>query len=859
MNASLNSQLTIVSKAVQDLGGAWNLTWQDGPSNAPESVTKGTIDAHVPGQVHTDLMSAGLMTDPDIGFGELEQSWIGHSVWNYRRSFTWMPGADGVITELVADGLDTFADVRVNGQLVGSSADQHLAYRWDVTSVLLEGENEIDITFASAWDRALEREHSHGPLPSPYDEPYAQVRKSASNFGWDWGPHYVTAGIWQPIRLESFRSRIDHVRPLVTLGAGTARVDSHVVIEASASVTATIRVRLEAPDGTQVGSAESAVDSAGETVLALEVPAPELWWPVGLGEQPLYRLTTELVEDDTVIDAVAQRVGMRSIEIDETPDEQGARWAIVVNGRRVRIRGYNWIPDDPFISEVTPERLTQRLDQAVDGGANLLRIWGGGYFSTEAFLDGCDERGLLVWHDFLFACAAYDESEDMADLVRREAEQAVSRLSAHASVAVWCGGNECVWGWHQWGWPDIVGDRTWGAGFYTGVLPDAVARLDPTRAYLPNSPWSGSIDVHPNGRESGPTHLWEVWNSLDYSHYRDENPAFVSEMGWCAPPAWSTLRDAVTEGDLVPENPQVVHHMRAMDGMHNLARGLQPHFAAPTTAEGWHFLTQLVQARAEVAGTEWLRSRERCAGVVIWQINDCWPVLSWSAIDSAGIEKPMWYGLRRSFAPRLMTLQPVVPGTPLEPTGIGGLELVLVNDGVDEWAPTVTVRRMTLEGVELASQRVLLTAEPDATARLTLDGNVAVPSDPHGEFIVADDGVRRSTWYFRTDRFSAMPSARFTSSVELHDGLAVVTVAAETLVRDLILFADRVAVGLGLSGDALTVSDMLVTLLPGEQARLTLARRDGGTITSTAAEIAATLDDHTLRASNSDDTGSRLT
>jgi beta-mannosidase len=817
----------------QDLNGPWTLEWVDGPADAPLHIREsGSIPAAVPGQVHTDLMASGLLDDPDIGFGEAEQMWIGHSTWRYTRSFTWDPaGVPGARTELVADGLDTFAAVRLNGSEIANTTNQHIAHRWDVSERLIPGENVLEITFSSAWEAAKEAEKQVGPLPRPYDEPYPFVRKSACNFGWDWGPHYVTAGIWQPIRLESWTSaRIKAVRPHVSLQEQnrTAVIEVSVDLEhGPVPADLTVRAVLAGPGGKTAAEFSASTGNSREVRFHLNVEDPELWWPVGLGEQPLYDLTVELLDGETPVDVHAQRTGLRTAAVEETPDTEGSSWAITVNGRRVRVRGYNWIPEDPFISEITPERLNERLDQAVAGGANLLRVWGGGYFSSEEFMAGCDERGLMVWHDFLFACSAYDEAAEMTDSVRTEAEQAVARLSHHPSLVMWCGGNECVWGMYDWGWPEVLDGRNWGARFYTEVLPEVVNRLSPGIPYVPNSPWSGSIDIHPNDPSSGPVHIWNVWNDVDFAHYRDVNPAFVSEMGWCAPPAWTTLRTAVPEGDLLPDNPGVVHHMRASDGMEKLARGLEPYFGTPETPEDWHYLTQVIQARSQMVGAEWLRSRQRCSGVVIWQLNDCWPVLSWAAVDNAGIEKPVWYGLRRSFAPQLLTIQPLKAGGTWNPAGTEGLEIVIVNDGVNRWDAPIVVRRMTMAGDEIARTTVKLSAGADETARMILPAEFADAGNAGTEYLVADNGEKRSVWFFAPDSKLELPKPEYTAEAELLDGSLMVTVTAHSLLLDFCFFADRLSETMGLPGNALRVDDMLVTLLPGESVCFGVTRRDG--------------------------------
>jgi beta-mannosidase len=819
--------LTTTAPQTLDLGGTWNLAWTAGPDGSPSYATSGApIEATVPGQVHTDLLAAGLLEDPDVGLREADQMWIGHSQWTYSRRFEWDGSPSGDRIELVAEGLDTFATVTLNGHEVAVTSDQHIGFRWQVAHLLIRGENLLEISFGSAWDAAHECEAQIGELPRPYAEPYPFVRKSACNFGWDWGPHYVTAGIWQPIRLEAWsRGRIASIRPDTAVEDGVARVSVSVGLEHLGTTSGlTLTAVLTGPDGGE--AARSTVQAGSDDVdLVLEVPDPQLWWPVGVGAQPLYGLSVVLEGDGGVLSEGVRRIGLRTVVVEEEPDATGSTWAIVVNGRRVRVRGYNWIPDDPFIAEVTEERLGQRLDQAVDGGANLLRVWGGGYFSTEEFMAGCDERGLMVWHDFLFACAAYDESDAMIQAVTTEAEQAVARLASHPSLVIWCGGNECVWGMYDWGWPEILDGRPYGATFYTEVLPDVIRRLDPSRPYVPNSPWAGSLDKHPNDRDSGPVHIWEVWNNVDYVHYRDVDPPFVSEMGWCAPPAWSTLRRVVTEGDLVPENPQVAHHMRAADGMEKLANGLRPYFGEPVTAEDWHYLTQVVQARSQAAGAEWLRGRERCAGVVIWQLNDCWPVLSWSAVDGDGIEKPVWYALRRAFAERLLTILPITSGDTGDPSGPDGLEVVLVNDGLSEWTADVIVRRMTLDGTEVGREDVRLSVAADGTARATLPAELTVKSDH--EFLVADADALRSAWYFGPDAHLVQVEPRFTARAGVLDGIGHIDVEAQTLLRDLCLFADRLAELFGVPAPELVVDDMMLTVLPGETAHFTVRRRDG--------------------------------
>lgn len=816
----------------------WTVEWVDGPEQTPAEVRGRAIAAIVPGQIHTDLMAAGLLRDPDVGFGELEQEWIGRSTWRWSTELTIDAGPEEHC-DLVCHGLDTVAEVRLDETLLGRTDDQHLRYRWPVQPRSGDEPVALTVTIHPIHVSAAEAEEEVGHLPRPYPFPYPYVRKSACNFGWDWGPSYVTAGIWRPIELQTFgRTRLEDVRILAGLAGQADGGRGQISVQAGLHVSAGtdgvgIRVEVADPDGVLVARGESpASQTSGQRAegqVEVVVDRPQVWQPVGYGAQPRYTLRVDLLVDGVVVQTTTRQTGLRDVRIEEPEDELGRRWHLQLNGRRVRVRGYNWIPDDPFIGEITPARIRHRLDQAVAGGANLIRVWGGGYVVDHDFLEACDERGLLVWHDFLFACAAYDESPDMLARITAEAEQAVTELSHHPSLVIWCGGNECVWGWHSWGWQAELQGRPWGARIYGELLPDVVARLDPTRPYVGNSPWSGSVDVDPSDPACGPVHLWDVWNDVDFDHYRSVDPVFVSEMGWCAPPAWTTLRRAVPEGPLDLSNPGVRHHLRAADGELKLSRGIAENFGDAQDPDDWHYLTQLLQARSQQAGTEWLRSRERCAGVVVWQLNDCWPVVSWAAVDGDGHAKPLWFALRRAFADRLLTLQPMRVADEHGASAPGDVAVVLVNDSLEDWQSAVTVRRLDLHGTELTRAEVVLDAAAGQTARVPLDPSVCLPHNATGELVLAEDAEgRRSWWPFAKEAEMTLPSPRFELGVhQVTQDTVVVEVRADSLLRDLVLYPDRAAYELELDPAAAQIDEMMMSLLPGERVILTLTGLTG--------------------------------
>ncbi|MEU4508899.1 glycoside hydrolase family 2 TIM barrel-domain containing protein [Nonomuraea wenchangensis] len=749
------------------LHDGWTLSSRD----AADLITG--VPATVPGCVHTDLLAAGLIDDPYLDDNERRLAWIGRRDWTYRTTFAWSPD-EHERTDLVCRGLDTVAEIALNGVRVGGTANQHRSYRFPVRHLLRHGANELTVTFRSAYAYAEEQRAALGERPGAYDEPYAFIRKMACNFGWDWGPTLVTAGIWRPIGLESWSgARLAEVRPLA--GAdGTVRV--HVRVERTAEGPLTLSAEVAGV------TAERRIDGRS-AVLALKVPRPDLWWPRGHGDQPLYDLTVRLGEDEW-----RGRIGFRSVEL----EREAFRFKI--NGSPVYVRGVNWIPDDCFPSRVTRERLAERFGQALDAGVNLLRVWGGGLYESDDFYDLADELGLMVWQDFPFACSAYPEEEPFRSEVAAEARENVTRLAPHPSLVLWCGNNENLEGHADWGWRDRLQGRSWGAGFYHDLLPGIVAELDPTRPYWPGSPYSGAPGLPPNDPARGTVHIWDVWNREDYSRYAAYRPRFVAEFGFQGPPAYATLRRASSDEPLTPRSS----HQKAVDGQEKLLRGLGGHLPRPGTFDDWHYLTQLNQARAVAFGVERFRAlMPHTMGTIVWQLNDCWPVTSWAAVDGDGRRKPLWHALRRAYADRLITM-------------LDG-ELAVVNDAPQAWSGELELVRRRLTGEPLAKEVVAVHVASRAVTRVALPPSVAAADDPARELLSARLGSVRLVRFYAEDPAVAFPPADWDADAEPERDGYRVTVTARTVLRELALFPDRLDPAAG-------VDDQLVTLLPGESA-----------------------------------------
>ena len=797
-----------------------------------------SIPATMPGCVHTDLLAAGLIEEPTAGTNEHAQQWIGRSDWRYRA--TLQVEADALSEQrcgLAFDGLDTLATISLNGVEIGRTANMHRRYRFDVHHALCEGANELVLDFASAELAALAEAERLGDLPRVRPLPFNFIRKMACNFSWDWGPTLVTAGVWRPCRLEVWSgARIDFVRPhVLRANADEAVLEARIGLDGGGDEAIGVTAELFDQSGKRV--AEWTGPASGQdTVATLRVPEPNLWWPRSHGEAYCYELTVSVWGGQTS----KRRIGLRTVELDTSEDEHGAAFTLRVNDRPIFVRGANWIPDDPFPTRVERSRLAERLSQALAANMNLVRVWGGGTYESEAFYEECDRLGLLVWQDFAFACACYPEEEPHLSEVEAEARDSVDRLVHHPSLVLWCGCNENLWlvdvekDDRGRTWREQLSDtpeRGWGPGYYLELLPRIATEMDPSRPYWPGSPWSkgtraqaeaGSAEW-PNADTHGTMHAWDAWNEAPPAIHRAHRPRFAAEWGHAAPATIATLRDALggdalrIEADGSP-SAALRNRNRAGDGERKLAARLADEFgpAPAATFEQWHWRAQLAQARAVALAIGWHRSlAPRCMGTVVWQLNDCWPATSWALIDSAGRPKPAWFAARRMMADRILTIQPsgyVAPGE-----WDGPLHLHACNETDATWNVDAHARRIAFDGTVLAEDRLALEVPERGRVSLIIPPALAEPNDPAREALVIDsDGAERATWLYLPDGMLDLPVPQLTvTSVALEHQASIVTAEAREAVFDLTLLADQL-------GDDTRVDVALMTLLPGERVQFRL-------------------------------------
>ncbi|MFF2371405.1 glycoside hydrolase family 2 protein [Agromyces sp. NPDC058110] len=782
------------------------------------------LPAAVPGVVHLDLMREGLIPDPYLDDNESALAWIGLVDWTYDTAFELSEAelASASVHELVFDGLDTVATVSLNGEAIAEVANQHRTHRIDVTALLRAGSNELVVAFRSPVKYANAQSLALGGRPRPYPSPFDAIRKSACSFGWDWGIATTTSGIWRPVRLESWSTaRFDEVLVRATPDGDGGVVEAVVRVARAGRAGGVDEERSDASlqVDLEVAGVRAAVDIAAgesEAVVRLELDAVDRWWPAGFGDAVLYDVRVRLGVEGWVLDETTRRVGFRDLRWNTEPDADGTPFQLVVNDRQVFVKGVNWIPDDAFPVRVDRARYRARLQQAASAGLNLIRVWGGGIYEADAFYELADELGLLTWQDFLFACSAYSEEEPLRSEVAAEARDNIVRLAHHASLALLTGNNENLWGYEDWGWKLALDGKTWGAYYYHELFPRLVAELAPQVPYAPGSPFSPDSDEHsgehPNAEAHGTMHVWDLWNQKDWPHYRDLEPRFVAEFGWQGPPAWSTLTRAISDDPLTPESPGMIVHQKAIDGNAKLTAGLVRHYRVPNDMETWHWAMQLNQANAISCALDHYRSHwPKTAGAVVWQLNDCWPVTSWAAIDGDGHAKPLLHAIRNAFAPRVVTVQPRA-----DASGAETLAAIVGNDSDDAWIGELVFERRAFDGSVLASSAVRVEVAARSALTVEVPAEVAEATDAAGELLVASVEGVRGLWWFAEPRDSALAPADLSVDVTpasadgATDGVFAVTVTARgAVVRDATLLVDKV-------DPAASVDSGLVTLLPGE-------------------------------------------
>lgn len=634
-----------------NLGGAWRMR---------EADSETWHSAHVPGSVYADLMADGTMPDPFWRDNELDAFERMKKDYVYQRAFTVTEAQLAhAHVELVCEGLDTLAHVSLNGCEIAFADNMHITWVWDVKEQLHAGENTLEIRFDSPiLYCAKKAEEAPGWESSDATPGFRHLRKAHCMFGWDWGPRLPDAGIWRPIFLRTWdTARLENALMLQVHHDGVVDVTIRPEIAGESAWSA----EITAPDGEVLTLPET---MAAEQVITIE--HPQLWWPNGLGKQPLYRVTVRLATGDTR----TWRIGLRTMTVSREKDEWGEEFCHVVNGVKVFAMGADYIPEDNILARVTPERTRRLSEDCKAANFNAIRVWGGGYYPDDAFYDICDELGLLVWQDLMYACAFYDLTPDFERSIRVETHQNVARLRHHASLALICGNNEMemfMAGANS----ALINHRTWEfvptyphhitdyVKMFEYILPAIVKETAPQTYWWPASPSSGGNFDAPNDENRGDNHYWDVWHGeKPFTEYRKFFFRYASEFGFQSFPCLKSVKQFTLPDDRNIFSRVMERHQRNQAANGKILSYLSQTFRYPNSFDDLLYASQLMQAEAIRYGVEhWRRNRGRCMGAIIWQLNDIWPVASWASIDYYGRWKALHYAAKRFFAPVMISAE----------------------------------------------------------------------------------------------------------------------------------------------------------------------------------------------------------
>lgn len=659
-----------------DLNGTWHLRWYDGERGDPLVRAIGrnadllpSLPAQVPGEVHLDLITAGLLAEPTVGLGNLAARWVEETIWYYRRTFQAPALAPGERAQLSFEGLDLDAKIYLNGLEVGRHFNAFYPCRVDTTDALREGENTLVVAIdAGLFATSTRSSLGYGMKPASELAKRNWLRKTQSSFAWDWSARLLNVGIFGDVSLEICSgARFDRLVTLaqVTPDLGQGTVTGRVFVEGltDAPQRGTLTVEIEGT-GQRTTAEVEILPGLNPVEAQVTLAQPALWWPVGHGDQPLYTVVATLSADGEVIGSDSRRVGFRHVRVNQEPHpESGNYFIIEINGKPIFVKGANFVPADMILYRPDRAHYAVLIDRALEANCNMLRIWGGGLYETDDFYELCDEKGMMVWQEFIFACAKYPATDEafMAD-IKLEATYQVRRLANHTSLVVWCGNNEKEWGEYDWGYERGVVSPDYAV--FHRVLPVILRQEDGTRYYQPSSPYSPDCEF-PNRDDMGDQHPWSVgFEFTDFRAYRDMISRFPNEGGILGPTALPTVMACLTPGQERPHSFSWEQHENSVatwgetifpDNMLMLWLGKSLH---SMSVEDYVYWGGVVQGEGL---TEYIRNFRRrmfsTSSAIFWMYNDCWPATrSWTIVDYYLRRTPAFWPVRRAFQPLMVAL-----------------------------------------------------------------------------------------------------------------------------------------------------------------------------------------------------------
>lgn len=799
----------------------FNILGLDGAWEYKSSVESGWHTGSVPGCVHLDLMNEGLIPDPFYDMNEKLVQWVGEKDWTYRRTFV----VDGDVLSgnhqtLVLEGVDTYAQVFLNGAQIAECDNMFRTWRIDVKDKLVPGENTVEVVFESVFKHDMPKY-----LSAPYKlqawpnndrsdiwlSLYA--RKAGYNYGWDWGPRLITTGLWKSVYIESWSDLVIRPSQVKTLDVSNpSKAEMSVDVEFESDMEGDAVVELSCAKKRLARKKIHVGKGLNKAAVDFVVRNPDLWWPNGLGEQPLYEFDLAVKCGDKVATGT-ETSGIRTMEVVRDEDESGREMTVRVNGKKVFCKGANYIPSDNFPSRVTAERYDRLVESAEKANMNMLRVWGGGIYESDDFLSACDRRGIMVWHDMAFACGMFPSDGKYLESVGHEIRDNVRRMRNHPSVALWCGNNENEISYYEWGWNHTLTEEQ-RASYEKGLnclfrefIPECISEVDDTRYYHPGSPDTGYNGI---GYNMGDAHYWGVWKGAWVEEYlKPEHIArFMSEYGFQSYPCSETIKEYIPEYGRHVGSPSMLAHQKAHDdvtrdpdfGDRMIVKYMEHYYKRPDSFEDFIYLSQYQQAEAvKIAIEAHRRAKPYCMGTLFWQINDCWPVASWSSIDYQGRWKALQYYAAKAYSEVIVS--PYRDDT-------GRIAVKVVSDRTSGFDAVLEVSVVSMDG------RLLY--RNDGRIKVPADGSVLsyVPEMPEHDAVLyvrlLEKGhlISDNCWFSDIPNTYAYRQARPSFRV----------VASDSDRMTLRIESDVVICGLHISsskGADLDLGDDYVTIVPG--------------------------------------------
>ena len=635
------------------------------------------LEAKVPGTVHTDLLEQNLIEDPFYRLNEHHLQWIDKVDWEYKTTFT---VDDSLlkkdVIELHFKGLDTYAEVSVNAQKILSANNMFREWKVNIKNHVKPGQNELHILFRSPINEGLKKYDAQGYVIPVSDNDLAEIgkveggkkvsiytRKAGYHFGWDWGPRLVTSGIWKPVYLNAWDHAYIENLQIIQNKVEESRATFTAVFEINSTQKARASLEIVNDENILTATSVNLQKGINKYQVNFEIKNPKLWWTIGLGDAYLYNIEGKVTLNERSV-SEKTRIGIRTLELVREKDDDGTSFYFKLNGHPVFMKGANYIPNDVFLPRVTPENYKTVVETAKNSNNNMLRIWGGGVYENDIFYDLCDEAGILIWQDFMFACAMFPGDEAFLENVKQEAIDNVKRLRNHPSIGLWCGNNEILAAWKGWGWEkneraksEENADKIWQAyvDIFHKTLPEVVKEYDPGRSYWGSSPSSGlgiAADLI-NGDE----HYWGVWwGKQPFETYATHLPRFMSEYGFQSFPEIATVRKYALPEDYDIFSDVMKSHQRSSIGNGTIEYYMLKEYKRPKDFESFLYVNHVLQAEGIKFGLEGhRRAMPFCMGSLYWQINDCWPVASWSSTDYYQKWKALQYYVKKGFSQVLVS------------------------------------------------------------------------------------------------------------------------------------------------------------------------------------------------------------